>query len=91
MADILILFYDIHRNEALLDLSQSLRILSNLVAAGAIIHTIRDDIIFELLGLISALLSQKKIDAYDLIAKVCCFIFLWKYFFLITFGGCRSY
>jgi len=84
-ADILILAYHIHRNEALLDLNQSIRILSNLVAADALIHTVRDEIIFELLGLISALLSQQKIDAYDLIAKVCSFIFLWKHLFIVSY------
>ncbi|XP_021764025.1 serine/threonine-protein kinase TIO-like [Chenopodium quinoa] len=57
------------RKEDILNLNQSLRILSNLVAADAVTHTSRDEIIFELLGLTSAFLSQKKIDAYDLIAK----------------------
>ncbi|XP_010671457.2 serine/threonine-protein kinase TIO isoform X1 [Beta vulgaris subsp. vulgaris] len=57
------------RKEDILNLNQSLRILSNLVAADAIAHTSRDEIIFELLGLTSTLLSQNKIDAYDSIAK----------------------
>ena len=59
------------RKEDILKLNQSLRILSNLVAADAVAHTSRDEIIFELLGLTSALISQKKIDFFDLIAKVC--------------------
>ncbi|KAL9240533.1 hypothetical protein vseg_014740 [Gypsophila vaccaria] len=57
------------RKEDILRLNQSLRILSNLVAADAIPHSRRDEIMFELLGLTSILLGQKKIDNVDLIAK----------------------
>ncbi|KAH9624396.1 hypothetical protein KSS87_017951, partial [Heliosperma pusillum] len=57
------------RKEDILRLNQSFRILSNLVAADAIAHADQDEIIFELLGLTSVLLSQKKIDNYDVIAK----------------------
>lgn len=57
------------RKEDILNLNQAMRILSNLVAADAITQISRDEIIFELLGLTSALLSNKKIDIYDLIAK----------------------
>ncbi|KAK9724806.1 hypothetical protein RND81_05G099900 [Saponaria officinalis] len=57
------------RKEDNLRLNQSLRILSNLIAADAIAHAGREEIIFELLGLTSVLLTQKKIDNDDLIAK----------------------
>ncbi|KAK9665281.1 hypothetical protein RND81_14G102200 [Saponaria officinalis] len=57
------------RKEDILRLNQSLRILSNLVAADAIAHAGREEIIFELLGMTSVLLSQKKIDNCDVIAK----------------------
>ncbi|XP_010692392.2 serine/threonine-protein kinase TIO isoform X2 [Beta vulgaris subsp. vulgaris] len=57
------------KKEALRNLNQSLRILSNLVAAEAIVHGFLDKITFELLELISAILSQKSPEVYDLIAK----------------------
>lgn len=64
------MFPNCHRKEDILRLNQSLRILSNLVAADAITHVGREDIMFELLGLTSVLLSQKKTDNLDMIAKV---------------------
>ncbi|KAL2921843.1 Serine/threonine-protein kinase TIO [Bienertia sinuspersici] len=67
------------RKEDILNLNQSLRILSNLVAADAITNVNRDEIIFELLGLTSALLSLKKNDVYELIAKVRRIYLYWNY------------
>uniref|UniRef100_A0A803MHU9 non-specific serine/threonine protein kinase n=1 Tax=Chenopodium quinoa TaxID=63459 RepID=A0A803MHU9_CHEQI len=48
---------------------QSLRILSNLVAAEAVTSTCVDEIIFDLLGLTSSLMREKSNDLCDLIAK----------------------
>uniref|UniRef100_A0A803L3C5 non-specific serine/threonine protein kinase n=1 Tax=Chenopodium quinoa TaxID=63459 RepID=A0A803L3C5_CHEQI len=57
------------RRGALHNTIQSLRILSNLVAAEAVTSTCVDEIIFDLLGLTSSLMREKSNDLCDLIAK----------------------
>ncbi|KAL2933534.1 Serine/threonine-protein kinase TIO [Bienertia sinuspersici] len=65
----LLIFSKLTQEEALPNLNQSLRILSNLVAVEAITHNFLDEIIFGLLEHTYALLCQKSLDAYYLIAK----------------------
>ncbi|KVH88567.1 Armadillo-like helical [Cynara cardunculus var. scolymus] len=59
------------RDQDVLTSNQSLRILSNLVAAGAINSTgVLDEIFWELIGFTANLLRIKKSDYSDLLAKV---------------------
>lgn len=57
----------------ILDTNQSLRIISNLVAAGAFNASGRlDELISELLVFSGTVISMKSSEVYDLIAKVYC-------------------
>ncbi|GMH09100.1 hypothetical protein Nepgr_010940 [Nepenthes gracilis] len=58
-----------YRDQNVLGLNQSLRILSNLVAASAIQHCDVDEIIFELLGFTASVVSRKSSDTNDMIVK----------------------
>ena len=60
-----------YRDQDMFSSSQSLKILSNLVAAGAIHSSgLLDEIIFEVLGFTAAAVNVKSAEANDLIAKV---------------------
>lgn len=60
-----------HREEDVLNSNQSLRILSNLVAAGATRSSgLLDEIISELLDFTATIVSLKSSELNDLIAKV---------------------
>nr|CAN74246.1 hypothetical protein VITISV_014420 [Vitis vinifera] len=59
------------RDQDMFSSSQSLKILSNLVAAGAIHSSgLLDEIIFEVLGFTAAAVNVKSAEANDLIAKI---------------------
>lgn len=63
------------RDQDVLSANQSLRILSNLVAAGAINSTgVLDEIFWELIGFTANLLRLKKSDYNDLLVKVCYYL-----------------